>query len=233
MQLDPLLPDAHAATGLLHDFHRDWERATAAFSRAIEMRPDDAQVRAWYAISLARRGLFDDAVSEARRAHMQQPLSLPIHAQVGWILFWQGRTELAIDEWRKALDTDPNFPLAHYNLGLGYTRLGLYRRAIAEFDRALALVPDRLPYITQLAQAHARAGNRLKAQRLLNAVEERATRERVSGYQLAIVYAALGEKDTAIHELERAEHEQIRSLPIFASSPSGLRRSQMIRDSRL
>ena len=69
-------------------------------------------------------------------------------------------------------------------------------------------MPDRAAYAAQLALAQARAGNRAEAQRLLKILEERATREYIPGFQLAIVYAALAEKGASIRQLERAYHEQ-------------------------
>jgi tetratricopeptide (TPR) repeat protein len=207
VRLDPADADCQAAAGLVAAFRRDWTRAVAAYEHALAVTPDNGQIRAWHAMSLGHLGRFEEALEEIRYARRLQPLSLPIHAQEGWILLWADRTHEAIDQWQRTLQLDANFPLAHYNLGLGYTRLGLHGRAIAEFGRALALVPGRVAYIAQLAAAHARDGNRDEALRLLSDLEARASREYVPAFHLAILHAALNHHDTAIEELERAEHE--------------------------
>jgi tetratricopeptide (TPR) repeat protein len=126
------------------NFRRMWRAAAAGCARALAIEPSDAWIRAWYALVLAGQGDVNRALVEIRRARGLQPLSLPIQAQEGWILFWAGRVHEAMMQWQRTLEVDPNFPLAHYNLGLGYTRPGVHDQAVARFSRALELVPGRV-----------------------------------------------------------------------------------------
>ena len=204
-QLDASLAETQTALGLVRELQRDWAGALEAFRHAVARAPNDGQLRTWYALALATQGRFEEAFREAAEAERLAPLSLPVRVQTGWIYLWAGRMEEAMERWRLALDRDPNFPLAHYNMGVGYARLGLHHQAIAEFRRALELVPDRIAYIAQLAVAHARAGDRREARRLLEILEERARREYVAPLQLAEIHCALGDTETALRLLARAE----------------------------
>jgi tetratricopeptide (TPR) repeat protein len=207
MALDPHIPASHAASARVHEFRREWRAAAAGYARALAIEPSDAWIRAWYALVLARKGDVDRALVEIRRARGLQPLSLPIQAQEGWILFWAGRVHEAMVQWQRTLEVDPNFPLAHYNLGLGYTRLGVHDQAVARFSRALELVPGRVAYRAQLGGAYARSGHETQARELLRQLLQQTRDEYVSGFHLATLYTALRDSASALRELERAEHE--------------------------
>ena len=48
----------------------------------------------------------------------------------------------AIAEFRKAIELDPNYALAHYRLGAALATKGLLDEAIAEFRKAIELDPN-------------------------------------------------------------------------------------------
>ncbi len=201
------------AHGLVLDaFRWDFPGALAALDRAVALRPDYAEAHAWRGMMLAALRRFADALRATEQAVKLAPLSLPLRAQVGWVLFWAGDAHAAIDAWNATVPVDPNFPLARYNLALGYIKLGAYSRAVAELKRALQLVPDRIPYIARLARAEAMAGNPREAERLLGLLYERSTTEYVPHVHFASIHVALGNHDAAVRELERAFHEREPSL---------------------
>jgi len=64
-----------------------------------------------------------------------------------------GNHEIAIQQYRKAIDLQPNYVMAHYNIGINYDYLKEYAKAIASYKRAIALRPGyaRAYYHTGLA----------------------------------------------------------------------------------
>jgi serine/threonine-protein kinase len=74
----------------------------------------------------------------------------------GLALAAEGRLDLAVAEYRKAIDLQPDYAAAHNNLGTALATKGSMDEAAFEFGQALALQPDG-------AEAHNNLGALLKA----------------------------------------------------------------------
>jgi tetratricopeptide (TPR) repeat protein len=57
----------------------------------------------------------------------------------GFTYFAKNQYDLAIADFTKALELDPNYLVAHYNRGVAYFDLGQYDQAIADFTKAMEL----------------------------------------------------------------------------------------------
>src|SRR5712675_1826312 len=68
IELDPLLPDAHATLGLVHASDLQWQNAEADFRRALELNPNSARTRADFAkFVLLPEGRTEEALVELRK----------------------------------------------------------------------------------------------------------------------------------------------------------------------
>jgi tetratricopeptide (TPR) repeat protein len=74
-----------------------------------------------------------------RKAESLDPLSLIISADMADVLFVVGLYDESIRQSRKTLEMDPNFAIAHFELGQAYAQKRMYSEAIAELQRAIAL----------------------------------------------------------------------------------------------
>ena len=102
---------------------------------------------------------------------------------------------------------DPRFYLAHWTLGQVWQLKGQLNEAIAEYRKAVELNDD--PFVLALlGQACARAGQREEAQKILARLGEEAKSRYVHAYSFALMYLALGDKERAIDEMERAYRER-------------------------
>lgn len=99
---------------------------------------------------------------------------------------------------------EPNSNLARVTLGLNYEQKGLNEAAIAEFKKARELAPNDAGTIAALAHALAKSGRANEARALLRTLEERSKESYVPPYNIAIVYAGLGEKTKRFEWLGRA-----------------------------
>jgi type IV pilus assembly protein PilF len=61
------------------------------------------------------------------------------HGELGTGYYLQGQLAIALDEFNKAVATDPNYAAAHNGLGLVYAALGEDAKAEASFKKALSL----------------------------------------------------------------------------------------------
>ena len=116
-----------------------------------------------------------------------------------------GKYDLAIEQFRKALEMDPNHAPAHTNLGSTYLAMGKHEEAIVELEKAKALdsSPERRR-LALLAYAYAASGKRDEAQKTLDEFNGLAKQRYIPPMNFAIIYAGLGEKDQAFEWLEKA-----------------------------
>jgi TolB-like protein/Tfp pilus assembly protein PilF len=206
LELDDSLAEAHASFGLLATLELDLHGALDELKRAVELKPNYATAHHWLALAHLTLAQFDPAISEAKRAIELDPLSLVINADTSWIYFSARRYNEAEAQVRKTLEIDPQFFLAHYYWGEVLQFKGRLTEAIAEFQKAFELNND--PYsLAMLGQAYARNGQKDEAQKILARLNEEAKSHYIAPYALALVQIALGDKDHAIQELERAYSE--------------------------
>jgi TolB-like protein/Tfp pilus assembly protein PilF len=201
--LDDSLAEAHASTGLLDQLELHLERGNAELERAIQLKPNYATAHHWLMLGQLTLGHFNPAFAEGKRALDLDPLSLIINADFAWTYFCARRFDEAEAQARKTLEIDPQFFLAHYYLGEALQFKGRLANAISEYQKSFDLNGD--PYsLGALGQAYAHNGQRDEAQKALARLNELAKSRYVAPYALAVVYLALGEKERAIDELQRA-----------------------------
>ena len=143
-------------------------------------------------------------MAEVKLAQEADPLSLTISSTAGVILYNARRYDQAMEQLHKTLEMDPNYPSAHMWLGLAYEQLARGEAALAELQRAVSLAGGEPAELGLRGHTYASAGRKAEAQRVLAELNERSKRSYVSPFDIALVYAGLGEKRQALEMLERA-----------------------------
>ena len=209
IELDPNLAEAHASLADNMELY-DWDFAGAEteFKRAIELNPNYATAHHWYANLLDYSGRPEEAKREILRAQQLDPLSLIISHTVGGILLDVRRYDQAIEQFKKTLEIDPSFPPTHQYLALAYGRNGKYEEAIIEMNKVIALAGRRPVYVANLGYLHAQSGKTAEANKMLEELMGRAKTGYVSPYDIASVYAGLGEREKAFAWLEKSVQER-------------------------
>ena len=226
VKLDQLSPEAHVALGRVQAYHEwDWAAAGESFRRAIELTPNGSDAHREYGLCLASQGSTDEAVAETRRALQLDPVNLFNNFAVGWALIGARRYDELIEHFKKSLEIDPRFVAAHHFIGLGYVGKRMFREGIAEIEKASALSTDNLLVLANLGFAHAAAGDKIRAERILEGLQQLAVSRYVSPYYLATILAGLGRTDQAFELLERAYADRSRRLWALKVGPQwdGLR----------
>jgi TolB-like protein/tetratricopeptide (TPR) repeat protein len=207
--LDDALAEGHTILARCAQQDWDWAGTEREFRRAIELNPSYALARIWYAMYLFAMSRFDEAVVEARRAQQLDPVSSLVNTWAGYAYFLAGRVEEAMPALQKALELDPTHSDASLALARIYVTQGKYQQAIGELQKAL-MFNERQPLLLGvLAHAHARAGQREEALKLvaeLNRIEAEAPG--YAPFGMIWAYAGLGDKERAFAYLERAYQER-------------------------
>ncbi|NIM89847.1 MAG: protein kinase [Candidatus Aminicenantes bacterium] len=213
LEIDENLAEAYTSLAFeKYHYEWDWFGAESDFNWAFGLNPSYASAHSWYAAFLTSMGRFEEALTAIRRSQELDPLSLPIGTTIGASHYYAGQYDQAIEQCQKALEIDPNFPWAYTILANANVQKSLFKEAIAELQRAVELSGGSFEYLAILAHAHAVAGERNKALRILNELREQSKQKYVPSYETALIYVGLGEEDQAFEFLEKAVRERSDSL---------------------
>jgi TolB-like protein len=208
LAIDEGLAAAHASRAHIYlEFDFDWAAAEPEYVRGIELDPRYAIGHHWYGGYLSAMGRHGEALEQAMLARELEPVSLIINTWVGLRHYLAGRYAMAVQEYRNALNLDPNFAPAHWHLGWAYEQLGEFDAAIASAEKAVGISENPI-YLASLGHAHAKAGNQPEARRILGELDRLALTQHVSAYHVAVIHAALGDMDNAFLWLGRAYAER-------------------------
>jgi serine/threonine-protein kinase len=192
LELDPALPDAHAAMGLVHARDRHWQDAEREFQRSIQINPNLSRTHRSYGFwALYQEGRLDEASKELQLALRIDPLSLDIPRMMAYIEVSDGQYAAAIDNCRRVLREDPNFPLIPFVFGRALLFNGNTAEALSVLE---SIPPNRAP---ELGYAYATIGRRAEAEALARKAKDVPLTE-------AVIFAGLNDADRAFAALERA-----------------------------
>jgi tetratricopeptide (TPR) repeat protein len=205
LEIDDTLAEAHASlVWIKGDYDWDWPGVEREFKRTIELNPNYAEVYAYYTGPLHAMGRLDEALAVTKRAEELDPLSLINSTLVGRTLYLERQYDQAIEQLRRTIDMDANFPLAHLFLGLAYEQKGMFEEAIAEFQKGSSLLGGESRMAGALGHAYAVWGHKDRAQNVLFELKQLSRRRYVAPFDIAVIYIGLGDKDLTFEWLEKA-----------------------------
>ena len=83
-------------------------------------------------------GRHAEALREKTRALAIDPLSVVIRTDLGRMFYFSRDYDQALEQYRAALDMDPNFASAHLWLAHVYEQKGMFEQVISELQVACA-----------------------------------------------------------------------------------------------
>ena len=203
LEIDPDLPEAHTVAGMIAaTYDWDWVKAEREFKRSLELDANLAITHYRYAwVYLSPLGRHDEAIAEMKRAMELEPLSLVQGANFAAVYLYARQFDKALDQARKTYDLDPNLVTSQNWMCHSLDVNGMYAESLAISEKA-ALSNRSLE--AALGYAYAKGGRRQEAEAVLKQWKEIEKTKYVSNYWMAVVHVALGEKDAAFAELEKA-----------------------------
>src|SRR5262245_30772974 len=87
------------------------------------------------------------------------------HYDAGIMEFSMAEFEKAIEEYRKAVELDPNYFDAWHALGMAYLRAGKIQDAIAAGKRSVEINPNDMLAHTSLSMYYMKAGDKAMAEK--------------------------------------------------------------------
>jgi TolB-like protein/DNA-binding winged helix-turn-helix (wHTH) protein/Tfp pilus assembly protein PilF len=203
LALDAESAEAHASLALIaQNYDWDWQTADKEFRRAIELDPNYATGHHWYAEHLAFLGRFDESFAEMQRAMQLDPWSLIIKTDNGVFLYYAGQNERSIAQFQEVMKMEPNFTRAHM-IFFPYLEMGRSEEALAAVAAWRKAEPGNWGLSLE-AEVNARTGRPEQARRLMEELKQIEGRETVDPFAFVAPDVAMGNKDAAFANLDRA-----------------------------
>jgi tetratricopeptide (TPR) repeat protein len=213
--LDDNLAEAHTALGQIVVYYDyDFAGAEREYKRAIELNPNYATAHQWYSEILSALGRHEEALAEMRRALEIDPLSLILNRQYGVSLLFARQYDAGLEQLKKTLELEPNFAPAHSTLSLAYRLKGDYAASVEELAKYQELISERQS-AALIRESFAKGG----WQGFLRAMTGTRRPANLTPYHTAAFYAALGEKDKAFAELDKAYQTRETVLGLLKVDP--------------
>ncbi len=212
IKLDPSLPEGHAElANAAMNLNWDWATAATEFNRALELNPSVAPIHERYAVYLERTGKLSEAVMEVRRGLELDPLSTSSFLNAAYTYYFSRRYEEAMATIKES-PQDQDDP---FLLGDVFAEKGMYKEAINEFLKE----GDSPHGLGHLGNAYAREGDVREAHTIIAKLILHVSKDEIGRYEIALVYAGLGDKDDAFAWLEEAYKSRSEGLTNLKIDP--------------
>ncbi len=199
LRLAPDLPTAHRVLASIYQFDFKVPQAIREYDRALQLAPSDSWTFVSYSYLLARVGKFTDSLDFADKAIAIDPLS-PATYQARFASLMAARKYNEAFMYAQQLErTRPELFDAPDLVGTALAFLGRYSDAKTYFEQA---PPTSYRRLTGEALVLARTGNRAGIAEKLAVLQKNYGD--AASYQIAQMYALMGDRERAFSALDRA-----------------------------
>jgi len=223
LELDPTLARAHTVLGA-NEMEYEWDFAggEAEYKKGFELDSNDPTAHQWYAEDLGwLGGRQKEATAEINRAHQLDPLSAIIAMEVGDVLMYERNYDEAMAACQKVADENPTFARAHWCLARVYWLKGLYPQMLEQYKTyaQLSADPSEIAFASALEQGFHAGGWKGALTKGIQAQLAARKTGYSSAYDIAILYAGLGDKEAAFEWLNVAYQERDSGMERLKSDP--------------
>jgi serine/threonine-protein kinase len=215
LAIDERSPGARLNLANLNFYYEwNWDEAEREYKRTLELDPRNSEALQYYAMFLAARQRFDEAIAYARQALSVDPLSLLSNQSAGWVYYFANRPEDALVQVHKMIAIEPRHDGAYGLLGTVYVSRGSYEEAVEAFKQALSMGGGQV-ILSMLSLAYALTGKPDEANGLVNLLLAMSKHQYISPYNIARVYNSLEDDEKAIEWFQKACQERSSELVFF------------------
>ncbi|MDB4906137.1 MAG: protein kinase [Gemmatimonadetes bacterium] len=207
--LDSTNAEAHGARGIVANYvDLDWALTDREFRRAIALDSTYADAYYFYGLFLGTMQHADSAVAMERRAVQLEPISGVANMGPGMVLYLAHRSADAVPLLRAAVAANPRFYFTYIWYGLALASSGDSTAGIKAADDAVRLAPGNWLMVVMRGQVLAFAGRRAEARAVAGRAMEESKRTPIASFELARLYALLGDREKALEWIGRSIREQ-------------------------
>jgi len=141
LQTSPDVPEVHQNLGSIYSQKKDFLAAEAAYLKALELRPGNADITAALAGVYRESGQPDKAMALMTKAAGENPNDAKAQFNKGIYLLNANQSEEAIKAFEAAIAADPTMPEAYFRLGTLMVGQNKIPEAIAHLEKYVSLSP--------------------------------------------------------------------------------------------
>jgi tetratricopeptide (TPR) repeat protein len=142
-----------------------------------------------------------------------------IRTDLARVYYFSRDYDRSLEQYRAALDMDPNFGSAHLWLGQVYEQKGLHEEALSSLKTGVHLLSNSTYALAKLGHGYGFAGRCVEARAVLNQLNALSSKRYVSPYDIALVHLGLQENDEAFTWLQRALEQRSLWLGYLSVEP--------------
>ncbi|HUO15775.1 MAG TPA: protein kinase [Verrucomicrobiae bacterium] len=213
LEIDPLLPEAHAVSGYVAAMYdMDWAAADKHFESPMAKEAGFELIRPLYGWVQYWRGNVELAIQLAQRAIEEDPIEVWTRMNLHAYLQAAGRDDEALEQLKKVLELDPNQIVALASMAMIHADKGNMAEALKIARRAHAIGPWSPDPIGVLAGLTRRNGEEVEPS-LLQALGSGETPGDARAH--ALYHLLCGEIDEGADWVEKAVEERDASMMIY------------------
>jgi tetratricopeptide (TPR) repeat protein len=220
--LDDSSGEAHLALSMVRRDNYEMASAETELKRAVALEPTNARFRAWLVLLYVVTDRPAEALEEGRRALALDPLSPLANAEVAHALLANDRCDEALAQLETLRSLRPPLLRANAIAAQCYARKQMWPEAIAESQQISVNGGPRAQ--AMLGYMLGRGGRTGEARRILASLLDRSRRIDGGAFDVAIVYAGLGQNDQVFPWLDKAVDDRSLGFEWLHTVVDGLRR---------
>lgn len=140
ISLDPECAEIYSSLGDVYFDEEDYKHAKEYYTKSLSINPDDAYVFNKYATSLLQNNMTEEAIIAYKNAIKKDKNYAPSYNNLGVVCFDEKKDLLTAKScFEKAIEKNPEYVMAHFNLGRVYEQLGDKINAAKNYSEALKL----------------------------------------------------------------------------------------------
>jgi TolB-like protein/DNA-binding winged helix-turn-helix (wHTH) protein/tetratricopeptide (TPR) repeat protein len=203
--LDDSIAESHLAAAQFQLYRKDFHAGVESLRRALALNPNLAIAHLRYAWALCSFGHLDEAVPEMKRAQELDPLSATNSTALGILLTYARQFSDGLAYCSRAAELEPNNYVVRCNLASTYGLNGMFQQAIDQYRMAGELsLESKGDVLASIATVLTSAGRRSEADSMMPEILELAKSGKTDPYNIALLYAARGDKEEGFKWLAKA-----------------------------
>ena len=203
----------------LHMFERRFAEAEADFEQTLADQPTLASAYVRVAMFYLTLGRFDDALAAIGRGLEADPLFPLLPVVQTELYIWRRDYAKAIELGTTLVELHPYLQVGRSLYAQALELAGRREEALAQYKLASLMSPDLMWLRGLEGTCLARMGHTREAWAILEELEHIRRTEYVDAHYMAILRGALGQREQAFAELERAYEESSARLWTFHADP--------------